>query len=165
MKNITIAAVVLAIAPCLAHAATIYRWVDDQGRMHIADTVPDRYKSGATKVDSKQFELSEDERAAAAARLAKERARQADAQRAQAEAVKTSASNPSPAASSSAPRPSSAGSGTECDRLWQAYFESQECFAPYQSRNRGTKAEAFDRCHPAENPSQRCGPAKSVKGA
>lgn len=155
-----VAVAVLALAPALSLSATIYRWVDDQGRTHLSDSVPERYESKAIKIDSKQFELPASERAAAAARLARERAQRAQAADAQARATATAASAPAQAASNATQSPASYGAGTECDRLWQAYHESQACFAPYQSRHRGTKAEAFESCKPVENPSQRCGPAK-----
>lgn len=29
-------------------AADIYRWVDEQGRTHLSDVVPDRYRDSAT---------------------------------------------------------------------------------------------------------------------
>jgi hypothetical protein len=33
-----------------AQATEVYRWVDEQGRVHLADSVPDRYKSSATRI-------------------------------------------------------------------------------------------------------------------
>jgi septal ring factor EnvC (AmiA/AmiB activator) len=149
------------LAPRQSDAANIYRWTDEQGRTHLSDTVPERYKKVAIQVDSKEFELSEREKSDAAARLAKERAQaEAAAQRARADAAARPA-----AASVQASAASSASDKTEseCDRLWRTYTESQECFAPYQTRF-GTRPEAFERCKSVENPSQRCGPAKNIEG-
>lgn len=60
---------VMGIHLSIANATDIYRWVDDQGRIHIADSIPEHYRSNATRIDSKQFELSESERSAALASL------------------------------------------------------------------------------------------------
>ena len=101
---------VLSIICCalalVAHATDIYRWVDDQGRTHFADVVPERYKSVATKIDSKSSELSEGARAEAAARAARERT-QAEfeaAQRARSQAAKTAAPPLSTSTASQPPR-------------------------------------------------------------
>lgn len=50
---------------------------------------------------------------------------------------------------------------TECEALWQEYFRSQECFAPYHTTT-GIRAEAFQHCKEVVSPAQRCGPAKRV---
>jgi len=155
---------VLSIICCalalVAHATDIYRWVDDQGRTHFADVVPERYKSVATKIDSKSSELSEGARAEAAARAARERT-QAEfeaAQRARSQAAKTAAP---PLSTSTASQPPRNDSGeTECDRLWRAYRESAECFAPYMRRRGGTRVEAYQHCQQLPSPAQQCGPPK-----
>ena len=40
---------VLAMAVS-AQATDVYRWVDEHGRVHLADSVPDRYKSSAMRI-------------------------------------------------------------------------------------------------------------------
>lgn len=50
---------------------------------------------------------------------------------------------------------------TECEALWQEYFKSQECFAPYHTRS-GILAEAYRYCKEVVSPAHRCGPAKRV---
>jgi hypothetical protein len=134
-------------------AAGIYRWVDESGRTQLSDVVPEKYKSTAQRIETKQFELSATQRADAAARAERERA--------QAQAATTrpkpDAQPPAPSATASAAAPRA---GTECDRLWQEYRAAQECFAPYQRRNSGVAPEAFQKCQTVENPSQRCGPSK-----
>ena len=138
---------------CLQHpsvlAAEIYRWVDEFGRTQLSDVVPDKYKSAAQRIDTKQFELSPTQRAEAVARAERERTQ------AQAATVK-----PKPDVQFAATPASAARAGTECDRLWQAYRAAQECFSPYQRRNAGVAPEAFQKCPTVENPSQRCGPSK-----
>jgi hypothetical protein len=59
--------------------------------------------------------------------------------------------------------PTLGGAGTtaqdeaECARLWRAYRESQECFAPYQRRQGGTRVEAYEHCAVVESPTVKCG--------
>lgn len=163
------AAGVLALATGLCFAGDIYRWVDEQGRTHMADAVPERYKASATKINSSRFEVSQSDHQAALARIAKERERlaaeqarvEAEAERARAEAAQRSAPAPdsaTPGAASQSGKPSPA----ECTGLWQEYFESQECFAPYRLSGGGIKAEAFDHCTQVVSPAQQCGRAKVI---
>jgi hypothetical protein len=151
-------AVGVLVAP-LARSADIYRWVDEQGRTHISDTVPERYRGVATRLDAKPIEPTAQQRAEAADRAAKDRAALADldaARRAHAQAAAASAASAPSGSKRVAPV------GSECDRLWQEYHESQECFAPYQLGPWGIKAEAFKKCKEVRNPSQQCGPSKSM---
>lgn len=156
-------AIVLMCAAGLVYAADIWRWVDEHGRMHMADSVPERYKAGATKIDSAKFQLSERDRVAAAARAGKDRERLADleAERTRAEAAQLPASSPVSAGSIPASRSSTGQTGTECDALWGAYYESQRCFAPYLMPG-GVKEEAFQQCKTVLSPSNRCGPARNT---
>jgi hypothetical protein len=149
----------LATTPVLA--ADIYRWVDENGRTQMSDVVPERYRSRATRVDSRQFELSDAQRKEAAARAERERAAEAEARARRAQAPVDPAAASAPAgASAPTPRVQPNRGGSECDRLWQDYRESQECFAPYQRVQIGPSAEAFKRCKQVDNPSQKCGPSK-----
>jgi len=154
----SMAAIVLMCAAGLSHAADIWRWVDEHGRTHMADSVPERYKAVATKIESGKFQVSESERAAAAARAGKDRERLAalEAQRIRAEAAQHPASSP-------AGQSPTGQTGTECDALWHAYYESQRCFAPHLLP-RGVKEEAFQQCKTVLSPSNRCGPAKNTGG-
>lgn len=157
MRRILLVAV--ALVPLLAAARDIYRWVDESGRVHIADTVPDRYRGVATRLDGKVPEPSAQQRAEAAERAAKDRARLAEIDAArQAQAAASSASAP---AARAAPRAAATG-GSECDRLWQEYHESQVCFGPYFLGQGGIRAEAYSKCKEVRNPSQQCGPSKYV---
>jgi Domain of unknown function (DUF4124) len=141
-----------ALLSSVAYAAELYRWVDENGRTHIEDTVPARYKNAATKIDTHQFELSESQRREAIARTAKEKqdldARiRLDAEKAEIPAAKGAQAKPAPAP----------GSDAECEQLKTAYRESQECFAPYRQANGSVKAEAFQNCQTVADPSSQCG--------
>ena len=140
----------------VAVAADIYCWVDERGRTHLSDTVPDRYKGSATRVDSKQFELTPTQRAQASAAAAKQ-AREAREAASAASAAATPLATARPPA---APASRADAAGPDCERLWRAYRESQECFAPYQRRNAGPPPEAFERCKEVASPEDRCGPSK-----
>ena len=91
-----IAVVVFMCAAGLSNAADIWRWVDEHGRTHVADSVPERYKAIATKIESQKSQPSESERAAAVGRAAKDRERLAalEAQRVRDEAAQLQASSP-----------------------------------------------------------------------
>ena len=56
-----------------ALGADIYRWADENGNVHLADIVPQRYKASAQRIDSRQFELTPAQQREAEARLARER--------------------------------------------------------------------------------------------
>lgn len=152
-------AVGLLFTPVLGQSADVYRWVDDQGRTHVADTVPERYRGVATRLDSQGPQPSAQQRSEAIERAAKDRARLAEldaARQAQAPASSASAATSPPVA-----RRNSSG-GSECDRMWQEYFDSQVCFGPYHLGQGGVRAEAHGKCKEVLNPSQQCGPAKYV---
>ena len=50
------------------YAGDIYRWVDENGRIQFSDVVPEKYKKSAKKIDSRQYELSAEQRREAEAR-------------------------------------------------------------------------------------------------
>ena len=150
---------ICCVVPLLAQAATIYRWVDDQGHAHFGDTVPAQYRSVARTVDSSGADLPDSARDEAVARAARERARQADfdaAQRARAHAAEPAA----PALPDSSRSQADAGGESECDRLWRIFMESEECFAPYRLPSGGIKVEAYAACKEVKRPSVECGPSK-----
>lgn len=161
MNTTAIAAIALALSPGLCHTATIYQWRDEEGHIHMADSVPKRYRNAATRIDSRQFEVPKSEQAAANARNARLRERLAalEAQRASAQAAQPLPSGPNSFILYPRIWHSVEPWGTECDRLWQAYFESQECFSPYRMRQ-GIRASAFACYPPVADPSYRCGPAR-----
>lgn len=141
------------------HAADIYRWVDQDGRTHISEVVPEKYRKSATRIDSRQYELTAEQRREAEARVAQEKVRAAEAKqrKARSDAVEAANSASAAAAAGSAPRPATT-QGTDCATLRRLYRESQECFAPYRTATGTTKAEAFEKCTPVADPVLKCGP-------
>ena len=148
--------VLALLGVCAAvQAGDIYRWVDEQGRTHMADTVPERYKHSAKRLDGRKYELSEADRAAANAARERLRAEQADAQARRSEAEAQKQASAPAAASGAKPGRQGESAGTECDRLWRAYYASQDCFGPWR-----TTDESHARCKETVSPAQQCGPSK-----
>lgn len=145
-----------AVWMATGHAADIYQWIDDQGGMHVSDTVPDKYKSRARKIDTRSSEVSPQQRSEAEARAAKDKAMVEKAQ-AEADAVRTRvqrgpvARNPD-AAPGAAPKPVD-----DCQTLQRQFKESQDCFASFRREDGTLKPEAFQKCTDLADPSSRCG--------
>jgi hypothetical protein len=149
-------AIVLALM-AVAGAATIYRWTDDKGKTHFSDVVPQRYQKSAKPVDLPATTPTSEQQRQAIEQAAKDKAR----------AAKSSSNEqvreaPAPASAASAPAsakrpPVAPNENTDCTTWRRLYQESLECFAPYRTTRGSTKAEAFDRCTPVDEPPVRCG--------
>jgi len=116
MPKALLLAVALLSLP--AGAADIYRWVDENGKVHISDTVPEKYRKSAKRIDSGQYEVTPQQRAAAEALAERdrERARTSAAvaeQKKAAAAQKAKAAAPQAAAKPAAPL---APPETECEK-------------------------------------------------
>ena len=162
MKRIASTFVAAATLAFTAHAADIYRWTDEAGKTHLSDTVPDKYKSTALRIDPKIFEPTPEQRSEAEALAARQKnlAAAADAEAADRLAAQAPPAGLAPALS--APAPASSPSATECDALQREYRESQECFAPFINDNGTLKPGAFRTCRrPIVNPTVKCGSPKA----
>ena len=149
--SITVSAL-LAISS--AHAAEIYRWVDENGRTHVSDVVPEKYRKSAKKIESRAYEPSAKDQKEAQERAELEKARAA-------QAVQPRAAGSAPSGGASAVRPANAPGATDCATLRRRYRESLACFGPYRTATGGTKAEAFEKCTPVDDPVLQCGPETS----
>lgn len=134
-----------------AGAADIYRWVDDNGKVHISDTVPEKYRKSAKRMDTGGSEVSPENRAAAEARAAADRER---AKASAAAAERRATRHPDPIA---VPKPPAE---TDCESAHRLYKESIDCFAPFITTRGSVKEEAFTFCTSLPDPSSRCGPPK-----
>jgi hypothetical protein len=143
------------------HAADIYRWVDENGQTHLSDTVPDKYRNSATRVDPGP-EPTPQQREEAEARAAQQKKRaDEEAQRRAREAPDagggTAPAAPAPAIKPAPPAPPATTSDSNCAELLRRYRESQECFAPYRMANGAIRPEGFQLCGPdVADPSGRC---------
>ena len=153
-----LSAVALAV-----HAADVYRWVDENGRPHFSDTVPEKYKSTATRIDLQHSKPTAAQRQEAEARAAKDKAIASQASNKDQSANEGAAPGmiTKPVAPSS--QSSAKSEGTDCATLFRLYWKSQECFAPYRLPNGAIKAEAFERCTAVPDPSHKCGPPYEIR--
>jgi len=158
-----LASSVLAVAVA-ANATVIYRWVDEYGRTHVSDVVPEKYKKSATRVDSAQYELAPERKREADERAAKEKALLEEAAK-----RRTSTPPSAPASAASAPvaarRPAQGVTdSTDCETWWRLYHESEECFGVYRTVRGGLKPEAFEACNEIPSPKSKCGHFSSRGG-
>ena len=135
-----------------AHAADIYRWVDETGRTHLSDVVPDRYKRSAVRIDPQSYEPTPAQRREAEVRAARERQRAASIPSA-GPATRAPGSLTAPTPAAAAPT----GGQADCETSRRRYRESQECFAPFRLANGAVRAEAFKHCTVVPDPSVACG--------
>src|SRR5512140_3198728 len=159
-----VACSVLALSTLLPlsplHAADIYRWVDENGQTHLSDTVPDKYRNSATRVDTGPTELTPQQRAEAEARAAQQKklAEEEEARRRAREAADAAGSTaPAPPAPPIRPAPRATPNSSDCAQLLRRYRASQECFAPYRMANGAIRPEGFVLCGPdVPDPSGQC---------
>lgn len=127
----------------------IYQWVDEQGKTHMADVVPEKYRDKAKLVNYRKDNVGDSERQDAEARAAKTKnllaPKQPDAM--------------PRAVPASAPKPVELGQQQTCTQKWDAYYRSQECFAPYMVRFYGgstIRPEAYQHCQEVKTPTMEC---------
>lgn len=156
----------------LLHAGDIYRWVDEQGNTQMSDVVPPKYRDVATRINSKQYELTPEQKADAYDRARYEAQRAADQKaaalraqatadavdrdrryRAERELARTKAKSTDTSAADNSQR--------ECDAQWRRYNESVACFSRFSTGNVGAgkarfRPEAYQYCTDAFPPS--CAP-------
>ena len=145
------------------YAADIYRWVDDSGRVQLSDRVPEKFKDKAIRIDSRQYELTHEQRKEADARKESEKVRATEAAEREkrvratpAAAPASAASAPASAASAAAPASAAKTSGNDCTSLRKRFAENNECLSPFFTTS-GVKPEGFAKCGPAvPYPTQEC---------
>jgi hypothetical protein len=162
MKRIATTFIVAGSLAFAAHAADIYRWTDESGKTHLSDTVPDKYKANALRIDPKIFEPTPEQRSEAQALAARQKDLAAAADASAAGRLATEAAQGGPAPTLSGPAPASSPSAADCENLQREYRESQECFAPFINDNGTLKPGAFRTCRrPVVDPTLKCGSPKA----
>jgi hypothetical protein len=142
----------------VASAATVYRWVDDQGKVNYSETVPEQFRSRAKAIDASAYQPS-----AAQQQESLERA-QKDKERAAASSPESGRQPVKSARAASAPRASTKipsqipNEQTDCETWQRLYLESSDCFGPYRTTRGATKPEAFEYCNVVPEPPPRCRP-------
>jgi hypothetical protein len=153
-----------ALACDCALGGEMYRWRDDQGRVHVSDSVPVHYRDRAEKLRSYDT-LSPAQKADAQARRDSllRQGMQPDAQGGSQGAGAQGQQppvGPTAAQGASAPGKPSKEAESHCARERRLYEESVACFAPYRNVGPagGIRAEAYQHCVERKDPSPRCGP-------
>ena len=141
------ALLVLMVLSLASHAADVFRWVDENGKVHYGDSVPERYKQKATKIDSAGPSVTSAQRQEAEARLAREKA----AVESMSKARENDSSGPRPA-SAAVQESKRAGGNAGCPEQMKKYQESLACFDAYRNSNGSIKAEAFQKCSEVKQP-------------
>lgn len=140
-----------------ATGASVYRWVDDQGKVHYAEAVPHRYQGVAKQVGAAANEPSAEQRRDALARAQQEKAKAAEMAT---ERQRPPAGSPGAAAASRpvGKRPAQIPDDqTDCKTWQRLYLESIECFGPFRTVRGATRPGAFEVCNVvAEPPPSRC---------
>lgn len=155
----TLSAGVLVLAP--AWAGTVYRWVDDAGRVHYGEQVPERYRAQARTLDAPANAPTAEQQREAMARAQRDKERAAALAAARAASAASAARPPASAASTPpAKRPAQRpDERTDCATWQRLYQESLDCFGPYRTVRGAVKPEAFERCNEVpEPPATRCRP-------
>jgi hypothetical protein len=136
-----------ALVAGAASGADIWRWVDEAGKVHYGDTVPDKYKSVAKQVHAEDAVSDEDRRAAA------ERANREKGKVMELRSAREAGAQTPPTPPSDQPKQSS------CDARWQAYLDNAACYAPFHVANGGLREGALETCGPTVQEPQNCGTA------
>jgi len=140
-------------------AATVYRWVDDQGKVHYSEVVPERYRKTAKPIDATAGQPSAEQQREALERAQKERARAAAIAASKSRPPASAAAPEAPASRPAAKRPAQIPNDqTDCETWQRLYLESSDCFGPYRTVRGATKPEAFDVCNVVPEPPPRCRP-------
>ena len=157
-------------------AGDIYRWVDDKGQPQVSDVVPAKYQDQATRINSKKYELSSDQKAEARDRAVYESQRARDENQmqrqaqseAQAEerarqylAAQALARARAKTGQTSAEDTSADNAKSQCDELWRRYNDGVACFSRFAAGNVGggsvrIRPEAYQFCTDAALPPSSC---------
>lgn len=142
------------LAPAFG-ATLMCRWMDENGRTHITDIVPEKYTNMAICTDSDQYELTADQLRDAAQRQATQRSKTLREQATQDVSSESRRVETTPPPRVKRPA-EIVTNKTDCPTWWRLYDESSACFGPFNTV-RGIKAEAYDVCNEVASPEPKCG--------
>jgi hypothetical protein len=144
-----------------AQAAEMYRWVDEKGVTNVSDSVPDKYKAVAQRVDTTQLDADEARRRAAA------RPSAAPASGAASSAGLAGKVAPPASAVPGAASLSASGSALadgDCPSLQRRFREAQKCFGPaIKTLNGNVNSARSPECPSVVDPEPKCGPDPLLK--
>lgn len=132
-----------------AHAE-LFKWVDENGKTHYGDQVPERHqqKQQSLRIDRAPSQADRD---AANQRIQKEK-NAANAMKAQRDAKAAVGGRPS---KTGADGPANE---TACQKEWRLFLDSKTCFEPYRTATGGIRAEAYQHCKEMTEPKSICPP-------
>ena len=150
MKTRSLLSLAIALALAGVAHAELFKWVDENGKTHYGDRVPDRYQKQqkALKVEKSPSQADRD---AALQRNRKEKTA-ADALKAQRDAKAEAAGKPSKPAAAAPPNE------TACQKEWRVFLEAKTCFQPFRTATGGIRAEAYEHCKEVAEPKSICPP-------
>lgn len=127
----------LLLAP-LANASEIYKWIDENGKAHFGDVIPERYKKSSSRIDAKPVNTMES------------RHPKSGIERSQAGQEN---SPPTPVATSKGKESTRFKSDAEkCREQMQKFQESEACFSRFRNTNGSVKDGAFQECEDIKRP-------------
>lgn len=135
--------------------AQVYKWVDENGKVHYGDAPPEQAQGKKKSVKINTPAPSPADREAALKRAEEERRKldQFTQTRRSAEAKAKQDKPATATAGSTAP-----ANETPCQKEWREFREKAACFAPYRTATGGIRPEAYERCKEAVQPSSPCPP-------
>jgi len=120
LRRIFLLLMLCAVAGTAA-AADVYRWVDEKGKVHYGDTVPDKYKKVAKLVAAQDVPSADDQRAA------QQRANQDKGRLQQLRSAREAAALSQPVSGAEDPNKK-----LSCADQWARYNDSSACFESYR---------------------------------
>lgn len=131
-----------------SNAGEVYKWVDETGRTHFGDTIPERYQDKSKKIDVTASKLTDAQRKEGMDRATKEKmALKNDSETNQETVIHTPLEG-----LKKKPAPAS----TTCREKMQAWRESAACFDKYRNQNGSVKPEAYRNCTDVKKPAEIC---------
>lgn len=140
---------VAALASSQAFAELVYKWTDENGRLHYSDAPPKGRPSQAVEINVRDLTPAERTAAEDRAQRLKDKAAQVAPQAPAASAPQVAA--PQPPSKQTPP-----GDTSACQAEWDAYLRSTECFGPYVNANGTIREEAFKVCKEVPQPREPC---------
>ncbi|MCB1956103.1 MAG: DUF4124 domain-containing protein [Rhodocyclaceae bacterium] len=155
-RVLALVAATAVLTATLAHAAKVYRWVDEAGRVHYSEFVPEPYRGAARQLELQNTTPTPEQVQNAQERAERDKAQAAgspDEDEPRGTPMEIRVPNPRPVVKRPAMTPTE---DTNCE-TWQRLFdESADCFGPFRNVRGGVKPEAFEVCNEVREPPPRC---------
>lgn len=121
----------------ITNAAT-YKWVDERGNTNFGDSVPDKYKEKAKKIEVKHNSLPDSQNESTTKKPSYKTNSTRTTNQEQSEDLKTIQSEPTTNIQ--------INKEESCKEKFRRFKESQDCFAPYLTKGGFIKEEALLHC-------------------